>query len=265
MITHDYNSNIQMLLDTEKSGFGCSWSASKGSICAHGNSCPFTTKILELDQIPHSTISDQVSKPPQRLHNVVVLKQTPHGLVKVPDSMIPQHQLDKFRGLHNPRPQDNSSAGPYISNYSRSQTLPIVSRSGSSNFYRPPATYQTAPPEQSRLMDISNTRMLYRPPANSFLVKVPPLSQSSNSTVLLCSDCDTQFADNKSLVKHTRNQHQVYQCSKCGESTVGYYRMASHTKRNHSKEPVFFCNCGRNFSEKRGLTKHQNSCTFYHS
>ena len=114
MITHDYNSNIQMLLDTEKSGFGCSWSASKGSICAHGNSCPFTTKILELDQIPHSTISDQVSKPPQRLHNVVVLKQTPHGLVKVPDSMIPQHQLDKFRGLHNPRPQDNSSAGPYI-------------------------------------------------------------------------------------------------------------------------------------------------------
>ena len=151
------------------------------------------------------------------------------------------------------------------SNYSRSQTLPIVSGSGSSNFYRPPVTYRTAPPEQSRLMNISNTRMLYRPPANSFLVKVPPLPQSPESSVLLCSDCDTKFADNKSLVKHTRNQHQVYQCSKCGESTVGYYRMASHTKRNHSKEPVFFCNCGRNFSEKRGLTKHQNSCTFYNS
>ena len=47
----------------------------------------------------------------------------------------------------------------------------------------------------------------------------------------LCSQCDSQFADNKSLVKHTRNQHQVYQCSKCGESTVGYYRMASHAKK----------------------------------
>ena len=113
MISHDFNSNIQMLLDTEKSGFGCSWSSSKGSNCVHGQTCPFTTKILDLDQVPNSIFTDQVSKPPQRIHNVVVLKQTPHGLVKVPESMIPQHQLHKFRGLHNPRSQDISTAGPY--------------------------------------------------------------------------------------------------------------------------------------------------------
>merc|ERR1719318_2279015 len=125
----------------------------------------------------------------------------------------------------------------------------------------------------------------YRPPPNAVLVKVPtsvlqtqssyqcsfPTPSPSPPTIsalsppnpkypLLCSECDTQFHDNKSLVKHTRNQHQVYQCSKCGESTVGYYRMASHAKKNHSKEPSLYCTCGRTFSEKRGLAKHQNSC-----
>ena len=131
----------------------------------------------------------------------------------------------------------------------------------------------------------------YRPPPNAVLVKVPtsvlqnqssypfsiPTPSPSPPTIshlsatsppnpkypLLCSECDSQFHDSKSLVKHTRNQHQAYQCNKCGEETVGYYRMATHTKKNHSKEPAFFCQCGRNFSEKRGLTKHQNSCNFY--
>ena len=74
-----------------------------------------------------------------------------------------------------------------------------------------------------RLNDITNQRTSYRPPANTVLIKVPGPAA--------CQQCDTTFSDNKSLVKHTRNQHQVYQCSKCGESTVGYYRMASHAKK----------------------------------
>ena len=118
------------------------------------------------------------------------------------------------------------------------------------------------------LCDISQQRV-YRPPPNSNIVKVPLVS-TSKATALHngvggeeCDDCDSNFADNKSLVKHKRNMHQVYQCSQCGESTIGYYSMASHTKKRHHKEPVFYCNCGRNFAEKRGLTKHQNSCTFY--
>ena len=77
-----------------------------------------------------------------------------------------------------------------------------------------------------RLGDITNQKRSssYRPPANAVLIKVPGPGSA-------CSQCDTTFSDNKSLVKHTRNQHQVYQCSKCGESTVGYYRMASHAKK----------------------------------
>jgi len=105
-----------------------------------------------------------------------------------------------------------------------------------------------------KLNDITNQKSSYRPPANTVLIKVPGAGSSA------CQQCDTIFSDNKSLVKHTRNQHQVYQCSKCGESTVGYYRMASHAKKNHSKEPSLYCPCGRTFSEKRGLAKHQNSC-----
>jgi hypothetical protein len=38
--------------------------------------------------------------------------------------------------------------------------------------------------------------------------------------------------------------------------------MAAHTKKVHTKEPIFFCECGRNFGEKKGMTKHQNSCNF---
>ena len=154
------------------------------------------------------------------------------------------------------------------------QTIP-------SSFGSLPSVYQQAQHSDQAMADISNKPRLYRPPPNSIFIKVPQVSAVTNERAMLCDDCESKFADRKSLVKHTRNQHQVhtkqtknpcpfirfpfqiYQCHQCGESTVGYYRMASHTKKNHSKEPVFYCNCGRNFSEKRGLTKHQNSCTFY--
>ena len=97
-----------------------------------------------------------------------------------------------------------------------SQTMPVVS-----------TLRHQSHQSSSRLQDISkmsnNVRMInYRPPPNSVLVKVPQAVSGDKS--MLCSDCDSEFADHKSLVKHTRNQHQVYQCSKCGESTVGYYR-----------------------------------------
>ena len=91
---------------------------------------------------------------------------------------------------------------------------------------------------------------------NSNIVKVSLVSTSKAAALRngeggkACDDCDSNFADKKSLVKHKRNKHQVYQCSQCGESTIGYYSMASHTKRHHYKEPVFYCNCGRT-REKR--------------
>lgn len=158
-------------------------------------------------------------------NSVVVLRNTPAGYVQ-------QHPVSL--GLRSIAPQLGFNMAPVRYN------MPTTSSSS------------------SRLNDITNQRVSsYRPPANTVLIKVPGPGLS------LCTQCDSQFADNKSLVKHTRNQHQVYQCSKCGESTVGYYRMASHAKKNHSKEPSLFCPCGRTFSEKRGLAKHQNSCVQY--
>ena len=60
------------------------------------------------------------------------------------------------------------------------------------------------------MADISNKPRLYRPPPNSILIKVPQVSAVTNERAMLCDDCDSKFADRKSLVKHTRNQHQVH-------------------------------------------------------
>ena len=144
-------------------------------------------------------------------------------------------------------------------------------------------THQNDPNSGQAMADISNKPRIYHPPPNSILIKVPQAQVPSIKTkrVMLCGECDHTFADRKGLVQHMRNSHQVhnegntgigpvlpiliqvYQCYMCAEKTIGYYRMASHTKKNHAKEPIFNCNCGRNFAEKRGLTRHQNSCTFY--
>ena len=124
------------------------------------------------------------------------------------------------------------------------------------------------PSSDPALGDISSQQRVYHPPQDSNIVKVPLVFTSKAAALqngegrTACDDCGSNFTDKKSLVKHKRNMHQVYQCSQCGERTIGYYSMASHTKRRHYKEPVFYCNCGRTFAEKRGLTKHQNSCTF---
>ena len=112
------------------------------------------------------------------------------------------------------------------------------------------------PLTNSAQQDKNNLR-LWNPPSETVVVKVPPIKKEP----FLCTKCDAKFAENKSLVKHNRNHHQTYKCGKCGITTEGYYKMASHTKKYHVKEPVLMCKCGRNFAEKRGLTKHQNSCT----
>ena len=296
----DINSNVQVQFDTERSAAGCSWSPLSSS-CHHGLHCPFTAKILGLDQLqapasPATSLSSTMPLPggqqqqANKVHNVVVLKQTPEGLVRVQQSFtVPQHQFASFQSFKNQALRHQGVRTRYFYcnftflltqfnpllflNCSLSQTLPTPVVSSNQGFQQQspyPGNGQTspAPSDGMPLGDMTNNgRMVYRPPPNSVVVKVPqPQQQPQGSPgAILCADCDSQFADNKSLVKHTRNQHQVYQCSKCGESTVGYYRMASHTKKKHSKEPVFFCNCGRNFSEKRGLTKHQNSCTFYNN
>ena len=193
-LDQDSNSNISFMLEQEKSSLGCNWTSNYSS-CDHGPICPFTEKVLELSQFPEISLSPAVSR-----NSVVVLRNTPAGYVQ-------QHPVSL--GLKSIAPQLGFSMTPVR--------------------YLPPSSNTSTNSSSSgniRLNDITNQRLSsYRPPANTVLIKVPGPGLS------LCSQCDSQFADNKSLVKHTRNQHQVYQCSKCGESTVGYYRMASHAKK----------------------------------
>ena len=276
-----------------------------------------------------------------RVTSVVVLRQTPNGLIKLQESLMPLGP-DEVKRLQAMTPQEQvRHLGLNTAQLRQENTKQVISNTSSSTlqlreqggqFARPvnPAQYNmtqyTVPmsnnttystgqfsvpvsASQGQYSSVSSASahyttlstsnikyrssgsVPYRAPPNAVLVKVPtsvlqnqssypfsiPTPSPSPPTIshlsatsppnpkypLLCSECDSQFHDSKSLVKHTRNQHQAYQCNKCGEETVGYYRMATHTKKNHSKEPAFFCQCGRNFSEKRGLTKHQNSCNFY--
>eukprot|EP00092_Neocalanus_flemingeri_P029863 GFUD01032426.1.p1 GENE.GFUD01032426.1~~GFUD01032426.1.p1 ORF type:complete len:514 (+),score=115.95 GFUD01032426.1:46-1587(+) len=346
----DNNQSTNCQLDLAKSAYGCIWSTS--SPCLHGNSCPFTTQFLGLANFHESQVV--VAAPPPRVHSVVVLRQTPNGLVKLQESLLPLGQ-EEVKRLQSMTPQEqvrhlglntaqlrhgnlkqtnghqqlgntssnstlqlreqpgrSSSTGQYTMTPSTSQyTVPMSSQYSTTSSYNTGnyvlstsashGQFSPVPSSEVQFTTLPNSQVMssvkfsssgsvpYRPPPNAVLVKVPTAAlqnqtyqfsiptpspspptpsafpATSPSMPLFCSECDTQFHDSKSLVKHTRNQHQVYQCSKCGENTVGYYRMASHTKKNHSREPAFFCQCGRNFSEKRGMTKHQNSCSFYNT
>jgi len=258
------------------------------SSCVQGDLCPLINSILGLDEFQSSGPS--LSESSSLIHNVVVLRQTPQGLVKLQESLLPLGQ-EEVKRLQSMSPQEQvkslglNTAELIQKDQSRILQQSVGSTTLSHMSITAANTSQTVTADSSNMFH-SNVRfrptstVSYRPPPNAVLVRVPPSAlQVPNSTEaspsmeyagghtvassLHCSECDTQFHDNKSLIKHTRNQHQVYQCNKCGEETVGYYRMASHTKKNHSKEPAFYCQCGRNFSEKRGLTKHQNSCNFY--
>ena len=93
------------------------------------------------------------------------------------------------------------------------------------------------PLTNSAQQDKNNLR-LWNPPSETVVVKVPPIKKEP----FLCTKCDAKFAENKSLVKHNRNHHQTYKCGKCGITTEGYYKMASHTKKYHVKEPVLCAN-----------------------
>jgi len=100
---------------------------------------------------------------------------------------------------------------------------------------------------------------------NSIMVLTTTNNITTSSSHHCCSYCNSSFDTVKQLTKHTRNHHHPYTCKICGLVTEGYYQMASHTKKEHQKHPVYFCECGRNFAEKKGMTKHQNTCRVVNS
>merc|ERR1719318_2211629 len=304
LLDNEPSSNSQ--LDLAKSAYGCQWTDS--FMCPHGDFCPFITQFHGLDDFQEPAA---VSSQPPRVTSVVVLRQTPNGLVKLQESLMPLGQ-EEVKRLQAMTPQEQvrhlglntaqlrqGNTKQVIGNTSNS-TLQL--REQGSQFARPgntaqynmsqysvpmsnSTTYSTdqfsvpvPASQQYSAVSSANTQYTtlssnmkyrssgsvpYRPPPNAVLVKVPTsvlqnhssyqfsiptpspsppttsslsaLSPPSSKYPLLCSECDSQFQDSKSLVKHTRNQHQTYQCNKCGEETVGYYRMASHTKKNHSR------------------------------
>ena len=74
------------------------------------------------------------------------------------------------------------------------------------------------PPNSDQAMsDITNTRMMYRPPPNSVMVKVPQVSSGAapatvgedRGNLYQCAECNESFYNQKALNKHTRNLHQV--------------------------------------------------------
>merc|ERR1719348_2696369 len=295
MLNSDINSNkVQYQLDYEKSGYGCSWSNSTG-ICIHGMSCPFTNKVLDLENLSliqhdkEATLPLKPGKSGGKLPGFLVLKDTPRGLIKVPNEKLSPNTIQQIKTniqkekkvpeekiapqsiqqmkdniLRGEHPQvyriPKTGLQPIQTSSSREMKVPFETNSQSTNpgfktyfprgvhpqFTRDSGSFshhglrQTTPmsiaavqtvqstkmhvsskpaQENSTLDDISNMR-IWRPPTNTYVVKVPLKQESSPSylppgedtlSYVLCEDCDDRFADRRTLVKHTRNSHQIYQ------------------------------------------------------
>lgn len=235
-------------LHMTKLAYGCSWASNH---CFRGDHCSFTHHYLGLNRS-----SDAGMK------KVTVLQQTPQGLVKMQECYRPldQEELQQM----NPKNQD-----------ARSLPMPMfpprdesVTENVSSAFWVP-STMQPHLGVPIKSFNFPENPVTYRPPLNSVLIKIP-LNQANVELLplkkprlqLTCDDCDFSFTCQKTLTNHIRNMHTMYRCTKCAQETIGYYKMVSHMKREHSNVEVFPCPCGRNFSQRKGLMKHQNSCAY---
>merc|ERR1719158_486944 len=84
----DANQNASSMLDMTKNAYGCMWSDS--TLCSHGDACPFINHFLGLGEL-NTPLLDHVPM----VHNVVVLSQTPTGMVKLQESLVPIGQEEK--------------------------------------------------------------------------------------------------------------------------------------------------------------------------
>ena len=216
----DYN------LSLTKTAYGCSW---VGSSCSRGDSCPFVGQFLGISHEQKAT---------KQFQRVLVLKQTPLGLVKLQESIQPL-SVEEIRKLQamNPKEQTRqlsvSSLGPrLVSPAARLLQLgdqePVpeedrpafIPHSGGlgSNYEGPVTSLQPLPATRDSLVFSvpSPVPAPYRPPSNAMLVKVPsfpdgqdrtfPATTSTPCCPLLCQDCDMTFSCKRALNKHTRNQ-----------------------------------------------------------
>jgi len=256
--------------------------------CRSGDLCKFVRLMLDLDSLPRNVVPKSV--------RILIIKQTPKGQVRTLENVT----LDELNILQQLNPRDQVIYIQKIKEQRRLEQQEMTSVRGINEPLKVQLSSRTSvcnlptpspsppsvpsPPSQPRIInyqpvtshDYTSSGIIDQlcPSNNSPAVYTAGNSFNSSSVTgsghknlagssgepTQCKDCSAMFKDPKQLLKHRRNHHQIYTCKECGEQATGYYKMAAHSKKVHSKEPLFFCECGRNFGEKKGMTKHQNSC-----
>lgn len=286
----------QFMTWNEFGGCTCTW---KDGLCSNGDYCPFIAKYLgirtQINTLPESD-SNKIVRKVMVLRKVLDNDNQNKPEINLPgldDTSVPsrttqyineivdvtaQHKMENFdKGQMT---KIEAGHGTMLDHASFQMTVaPTHAQAIYPNnvaYHELDTSYNfSGEKETARSPEVVDT-ISYQPPPNVMVVKVPSISNSEDVSVslarpfvyhtqeepYLCQDCDTSFVIKPLLAKHIRNQHAVYTCTKCYETTVGYYRMASHNKREHSKDPLYPCQCGRNFAESKGLAKHQNSCHY---
>jgi len=234
-------------LSLAKSGCGCRWTGADGS-CGVWETCTFVHKMLGFSEVPSELYNTR-----PLMQRIMVVKQTTKGLVKLTEThqSFTAEQIEYIQKL-NPHQQIKCIQDLQKKHRTPMMHEPIFVKHVTSNTVN-----------SSRFTNPIQVQLDARPVNLPTPSPSPPSRDEENLIPHACPECSSNFRDAKALLKHKRNHHQVYNCKECGEKAIGYYKMASHSKRMHSKEPLFHCECGRNFGEKKGMTKHQNTCNVF--
>lgn len=260
--------------------------------CRSGDLCKFVRLMLDLDSLPRNVVPKSV--------RILIIKQTPKGHVRTLENVtldelnilqqlnprdqviyiqkikeqrrLEQQEMTSVRGINEPLKVQLSARTSVCNLPTPSPSPPSVPSPPSQPLiinHQPVTRHEhTGTGMIDQLCPSNNSPAVYTA-INSFNSSTATTAgggggynnvAGSGGEQTQCKDCSAMFKDPKQLIKHKRNHHQIYKCKECGEQATGYYKMASHSKKVHSKEPLYFCECGRNFGEKKGMTKHQNSC-----
>ncbi|OCT79268.1 GDNF-inducible zinc finger protein 1 [Xenopus laevis] len=86
-------------------------------------------------------------------------------------------------------------------------------------------------------------------------------NNDQSAAAVSCPVCGKTFADEKSFLKHSRQDHldseTVYRCDVCGQTFANGCNLKSHQRHVHSNERRFPCEmCGKKFKRKKDIKRH---------
>ncbi|NP_001087613.1 GDNF inducible zinc finger protein 1 S homeolog [Xenopus laevis] len=86
-------------------------------------------------------------------------------------------------------------------------------------------------------------------------------NDDQSATVVSCPLCEKTFADEKSFLKHSRQDHldpeTVYRCDICNQTFANRCNLKSHQRHVHSNERRFPCElCGKKFKRQKDIKRH---------